>query len=689
MCPFSIFDPCRMHLPRLGSTLIPMMGENVNNNCASDSRKSPVTVPSMLDQAAAQTKREVLLPFPRLTTQKEIDAHREKLQQLKRKSVAAWLLLDTVTAGTRFWLNFVEHSFHQTEGQEAIQNQLRGWAHTTQPPDRIYLLAQTSADAPCYDITDYVQRCVEGDLSVADRLRGRTIFRLYQTETQGYDLLSSQGVGALAHQVLKRYIDEFPDLIQHSVTGFCCEFPTFLSPLKVPATSIPWSDALRETLDPEVLAHLPLVYYETYDSATIRSLLWERLTQQFTRVCVGGLRNFSRQWNLQFAISFPSTAKALEVDIATILKTADRPILNANKLNKPKPFLIAKQIASRRLLRPDRPFRDQGSPRFSAPIHRGESGSEQSRFESVDGSSQISLCRTDSHADRFIADSVLGFNSWIRNEEHSNSKVTSGANEAHYFSQFLSIGMPRRSVLVLSPIHSLWTKPDPKGWNWLVKEWGWLCQTIWELGYDFDIVSETALVEAEVDKSDHALRLNGGYYSSVLLPPCLALQEKTVEVLTRLVKARGGLIAVDPVPYLLNGRIGLDPYPLERLLYRRRTAILRGPTNEKVTALERLLRKQVKLPIQIYAKPDNTPTQTIVLQHRESADLDLFYLFNRGEGSIETLIEIQWESTVEEWDPTDGERNALSHWHADGKTYTQLSFDSGQGRFLVARRDVP
>ena len=606
---------------------------------------------------------EVLLPFPHLASQKEIDAHRAKLQWLKRKDATAWLLLDPLTARTRLWLNFVEHSFDQTGGREAIQNQLRKWAHTSQTSDRIYLLAQTNADAPCYDITDYVQRCVAGDLSVADRLKGRTIFRLYQTEAQGYDLLSSQGVGEFAHQVLKRYIHEFNDLIEHSVAGFCCDFPTFLSPLKVAATSIPWSDAFGETLDSELLAHLPLIYYETYDSATIRSLLWQRLTQQFAKVCVGGLREFSHQWDLQFAVNFPSTAKALEVDIGTILKAADRPILNASNLDKPKPFLTAKQIASRRL-------------------------TERSRYEPSEGLDQISLCRSDSHVDRVIADSALGFNSWMLDGEHNNSKITSRGSEAHYFSQFLSIGVPKRSVLVLSPIHSLWTKPDPKGWNWLVKEWGWLCQTIWELGYDFDIASETGLAGAEVDKSSHALYLNGASYSAVLLPTCLALQEKTVEVLTQFVKARGGLIAIDPVPYLLNGRIGLDPYSLERLLYRRRTAILRGPTNEKVTALERLLRKQVKLPIQIYARPDNTLTRTIVPQHRESADLDLFYLFNRGEQPIETLIEIQWESTVEEWDPTNGERHARSHWHADRKTYTQLSFDCGQGRFIVARRGI-
>ena len=637
------------------------MGKNVNNNHAANSQNSPQSTLSVLDRAAARTGGEVLLPFPRLTTQKEIDVHRVKLQQLKREHIAAWLLLDTVTDGTRFWLNFVEHTFHQTQQREAIWNHLRGWGHTSQTSDRIYLLGEANADATCYNITDHIQRCVDGDLSIADRLKGRTIFRLYQTETQGYDLLSQQGVDALTHQVLERYIHEFQDLIAHSIVGFCCEFPTFLSPLKVPATSIPWSDAFGQTLSLELLAHLPLVHYETYDSATIRSLFWERLTQQFAEVCVGGLREFSCQQNLQFAVNLPSTSKALEVDIGTILRAVDRPILNANKLDKPKPFLIAKQIASRRL-------------------------TERSRFESPEGSSQISLCRSNSHADRFIADSALGFNSWMRNGDHNNSKIVSEGSEAHYYSQFLSIGGPKRSVLVLSPVHSLWTKPDPKGWNWLAKEWCWLCQTVWELGYDFDIASETALATAEVDKSSRAMRLNGGSYSSVLLPPCLALQEGTVEVLTQFVKARGGLIAMDPVPYLINGRIGLDPYPLERLLYRRRTSIVRGPTNEKVAALERLLRKQIKPSIQIYAKPDNIPTRAIVVQHRESADLDLFYLFNRGEQPIETLAEIQWESSVEEWDATNGERHAQSHWHADGKTYTTLSLDCGQGRFIVASR---
>jgi hypothetical protein len=164
-----------------------------------------------------------------------------------------------------------------------------------------------------------------------------------------------------------------------------------------------------------------------------------------------------------------------------------------------------------------------------------------------------------------------------------------------------------------------------------------------------------------------------------------------VGVLTRFVKevkVRGRLITMDPVPYLLNGRIGIDPYPLERLLYRWRTSTLRGTTDEKVASLERLLRKRIKPPIQVYVKPDNAPTHAIAVQYRQSENLDLFYLFNRGERPIETLIEIRWEATVEEWNTVNGEQLPQDHWHANGKTYTTLSFDVRQGRLIVVRKDA-
>ena len=153
-------------------------------------------------------------------------------------------------------------------------------------------------------------------------------------------------------------------------------------------------------------------------------------------------------------------------------------------------------------------------------------------------------------------------------------------------------------------------------------------------------------------------------------------------------KARGKFIATEPVPYLLNGRIGIEPYPLERLLYRWRTSILRGTTDEKTAHLKRLLGKRIKPAIQVYVKPDNFPTREIIIQHRQSAELDLFYLFNRGELPLETLIEIRWEAKIEEWDAGTGEQLALDYWHANGNTYITRSFDFQRGRLIVARKNA-
>ena len=607
----------------------------------------------------------MLFALPRPITHKGIDAYRAKLQHLNGMGVNVWLTLDSATNQTRFWLNFAEYTFHQTESGEAIYNQLCRWFSPSQVFERIYLLAEPNTDAPCYDITEYIRRCLDGDLSIADRLKGRTIFRLYQREIQAEDLLSRNGVDEFAHRSLRRYFHELADFIGHPIVGFCCTFPTFLSPLRAPSLSIPWSaeliDEFQTDSEAELLSHLPLLYYETYDSATVRSLFWERLTQQFAKVCVGGLREFCHQWNLQFAVNFPATAKTLEVDIRAILRPADRPILNADLVDQGKQFLIAKLTASK--LRPE-------------------------------SSGPISICRSASSADPeerqpFASDSVLGFNSWMISASHlAQPDRLRGTLGQHQLERFFSIGVPKRSVLVVSPVHSLWTKPDPKTWNWVTKEWSWLCQTIWELGYDFDIVSETDLVTAGIDKRARGLRLNGASYPLILLPSCLSLQEATVDLLNRFVKARGKLIVIDPVPYLLNGRIGIDPYPLERLLYRWRTSILRGTTGEKAAGLERLLRKWIRQPVQVYAKPDNAPTLAIAIQHRQSGDLDLFYLFNRGKCAMETLIEIRWEATIEEWHTTTGEHLAQDHWQADGNTYTILSFEPKQGRLVVARRNA-
>ena len=95
---------------------------------------------------------------------------------------------------------------------------------------RHYLIAQPHADAPCYHISDYIRKCVAGDLKIAERLRGRTLITLYQTEASAADLLSDSGTSAFVEHVLKGYLETYG---KRNLIGFSCELPKFLSMLHV------------------------------------------------------------------------------------------------------------------------------------------------------------------------------------------------------------------------------------------------------------------------------------------------------------------------------------------------------------------------------------------------------------------------------------------------------------------------
>ena len=589
-------------------------------------------------------------------TRKEA-GHRAELTHLLRRGERAWVSLPNELLETRYQLNAIEQSFGETETPTAIQAKL----HRSHLPNSVelsqhHLIAQPQADAPCYNISEYVQRCIAGDLAVAERLRGRTVIHLYQTEAASEDLLSSTGVSRFVKRVLVDYLKIHG---KKHLIGFTCELPKFLSLASVLGagiTSAPWSPTLLETTEETLTTYLPLVFYETYNSAAIRNTFWSELTTRFAICFLRGVRDFCHQERLQFALSLPASARALEFELGAMLAEVDCPILNATEIDTPKRLVIAKWVCS------DTQY---------AGISR----------------------KTSQKTDRrtVLEDASLGFNLWIQKDQRAVS-------ESATLTQKLSHGYPKRPLLMVAPTQSLWTKPDEKQWNGLTKAWGWLCQSVWELGYDFRIVSEQELGSAEIvgaggigkrgNKGGGLSLTNnrtGGneIYNVILLPSCISLQEETVKRLRAFAKAKGRLIADEPIPYLLNGRIGLEPYPLEQLIYGRRTTILRGPQNEKITKLERCLQKWVNCRVSVYVKPDNEETNVVQVHHRTADRSEMFYLFNRGVEPIDTLIEIQGEaSRVTEWDLFKGTEETVDFWHANGRTYLNGAFTAKQGRLF-------
>ena len=585
-------------------------------------------------------------------------AHRAALKQASRRGNQAWIVLPSALLQTRYQLNAIALSFSDAETATTIQasfpdSELSGGTDFNQ----YYLIAEPHADEPCYNISDYVQRCVAGDLTVAERLRGRTVINLYQTEGVTDDLLSDHGVSQFIAQMLGGYLETYGK--QHLI-GFACELPKFLSlasTLSAETSAVPWSPALLETSETTLATYLPLVFYETYNSAAVRNTFWKALTTRFASCFLGGLRDFCHQERLRFALSLPASAKTLEFELGSMLAEVDCPILNTTEIDTPKRFVVAKWACS------DTQY---------VGIARKAGNKTEARTS------------TSQH----LEDASLGFNLWMNRNSSAEGAL-----------QGLTTGYPKRPILMVAPTQSLWTKPDEKSWSGVTKAWGWLCQSVWMLAHDFRIVSEQELGAAEVIDAAAARkrgRKTGGLcfpnngadtqeiYSVVLLPSCISLQEETVKRLKAFTKAKGRLIVDEPTPYLLNGRIGLEPYPLEQLIFGRRVTILRGPPDEKAMKLEKCLRKWVTRIVSVYAKPENDPTDSVLVLHREAKTSEFFYLFNASSEPMDTLIEIRRKAShVSEFDLFQSKKENVAFWHADEKTYLNCTFAPRRARLFA------
>ena len=577
---------------------------------------------------------------------RDVRRHAAEVSGLVRAGKRAWVVLPATALETRYRLCAAEESFGESERATAIQGRLQ---QRETAFGRSYLIATPGAAASCYNITDYVRRCVAGDLAIAERLRGRTVIHLAEQEVEADDLLVPHGVAAFVKRMLVPYLETYG---KKHLVGFSCELPGFLSlanVLRTDARSMPWSPVLLETMGAEtateategLASYLPLVFYETYNSAAVRNRFWGELTRRFATYFLRGVRDFCHQERLGLGLSVPASTRTLGYELGTLLGEVDCPVLDVAEIDTPRRFVVAKWVCSR--------------TQQTCISRRAADKADKTESSTV------------------FEDMSFGFNVWLGRRSMGVSKAR---------------GYPKRPLLMVAPTQSFWTKPHEKEWNGVTKAWGRLCEYVWALGYDFRIVSEQELGSAEMVKAGkRGIRLpkDPAVYNVILLPSCISLQEETVTCLRAFTKAKGRLIADEPIPYLLNGRIGLEPYPLERLLYGRRTTLLRGPENEKLLKLEKCLKKWVEPSAAVYMKPGNEETRAVQVHHRVGEDSEVFYLFNTGAERIDGLVELRRQyAGVMECGLFEEAEHRIDFWHANGQTYFECVFDEKQGRLFVA-----
>ena len=121
----------------------------------------------------------------------------------------------------------------------------------------------------------------------------------------------------------------------------------------------------------------------------------------------------------------------------------------------------------------------------------------------------------------------------------------------------LQSGKPENDVLLYWPLHDLWQKrPQTFG---LTIEGKWLegepvgdtAQQLWDRGYAYDYVSDRQLEQARAEGG--AIRMPGGTYKTVLVPPCKFMPLPTLKALIKLAQNGTTIVFQNGLPQDVPG----------------------------------------------------------------------------------------------------------------------------------------
>lgn len=571
--------------------------------------------------------------------QEQILAHKYQLEQANACGKRAWVLFryDTTHADSIIFSNLnIPSNYGLNQIVAFLNSKLADRSRIL----KVFLRSKKYASKLYYDITKHLFDCLDGDMKVAKALSGREIFilQLENNLNQPYNLLTNKGMQKLIENIYEPYFQLFSDYFGKTISGIQIEPPAFLDYTKYDAR-IPWTTELPEffsqTKKYDLLEYILLLFYDTYNSATVRHDFWQILTELCSSKYVSIIRKWTNSHGIKLAISQPIDSRAFNLNSVILSQNAD--FLSVHKLEKnPKLEKRRRQILFKQAI---------------------SSASQQNK--------DVVL------SNPFV---LLPFNTSVSLSLQSTSRMNT----------LISSSKQDTKILVIYPMSSFWVKSNREGSEWILQNLVRIDEMLKGWGYDYDYGDEDLIVKlGKIHKKNKSLSVGQNYYSVIIIPPCITLQESTVKLLRKFISAKGKLIALKPLPYLLKGKVGSDPYPLESLLYHRRTTILPKDYEQTKEQLEKILDKKLKPELKFYLRPNNSRTY-VISQHRRKYDrLYLYFLSNSSSEKREILLEFDSEVNLEEWHLEDGSRSQPNQWHANRKTYAELNFEPRQMRILT------
>jgi len=253
----------------------------------------------------------------------------------------------------------------------------------------------------------------------------------------------------------------------------------------------------------------------------------------------------------------------------------------------------------------------------------------------------------------------------------------------------LQSGQPDNDVLVYWPIADFWQKAPPKpllphltiharGW-FESQPIGQVAEELWRLGYAFDYASDRQLHEARV--RDGQIKLPGGNYRAIVVPPCDFIPVRTMGQLRSLAKAGATIVFAEHLPKDVPGLARLD---------KRREDLTKWTTEMRNAKDGRIGRGQVLIGKLNAAMANSGVPRESLVDHaglgyvrRKHADGVDYFLANRGEKSIDGWVSLAvGAKSAVIMDPMNGQYGVATLRTLPGQTLVYLQLPPGQSLIL-------
>ena len=260
----------------------------------------------------------------------------------------------------------------------------------------------------------------------------------------------------------------------------------------------------------------------------------------------------------------------------------------------------------------------------------------------------------------------------------------------------LQSGKPDNDVLLYWPIHDFWN--DPAGWLaqlqvetqqiWFENQpIGKTAHELWNRGYAFDYVSDRQLQTAKVKKGQ--IRMPGGNYQVIVVPPCGHLPLKTCQKLVALARSGATVIFQDDYPKDVPGWGGLEK---RRAEYKQAAVNLKRSLPTSLLEQTKIGRGQifvgsVEMALSLAGAAGESMTASGLSFVRRSFDGGWHYFIaNRGTTNFDGWLTLARPAkSVVILDPMTGNSGvAAAHERAANSTEVRLQLAAGESVILRA-----